>query len=80
MCEESGIQVMCVTYSKDGRDVGDTVLFAGRYSRIDGAANIAGSLPRVARGMMDIIGRCLTKVIVCPPFRRRSRTTGNGAT
>lgn len=35
MCEESGVQVMCVTYSKDGREVGDTVLFGGGYSRID---------------------------------------------
>jgi hypothetical protein len=34
MCEESGVQVMCVTYSKDGRDVGDTVLFGGGYSRV----------------------------------------------
>jgi len=34
MCAESDIQVMCVTYSKEGRDVGDTVLFAGGYSRV----------------------------------------------
>lgn len=33
MCEEPGVQVLCVTYSKDGRDVGDTVLFGGGYNR-----------------------------------------------
>jgi hypothetical protein len=34
MCEGSGIQVMCVTYSKDGRDVGNKMLFGGGYSRV----------------------------------------------
>lgn len=34
MCPESGVQIMCVTYSKDGRNVGDTVLFAGGYNRV----------------------------------------------
>jgi hypothetical protein len=34
MCDEAEVQVMCVTYSKDGRDVGDTVLFGGGYSRV----------------------------------------------
>ena len=34
MCEESGVRVLCVTYSKDGKDVGDTVLFGGGYSRV----------------------------------------------
>lgn len=33
MCGEAGVEVMCVTYSKDGRNVGDTVLFAGGYIR-----------------------------------------------
>lgn len=33
MCEESQVQVLCVTYSRDGRSVGETVLFAGGYSR-----------------------------------------------
>lgn len=33
MCDEAGVQVMCVTYSKENRNVGDTVLFAGGYSR-----------------------------------------------
>ncbi len=33
MCEEKDVQVMCVTYSKEGRHVGDTVLFAGGYAR-----------------------------------------------
>ncbi|MDI6839158.1 MAG: hypothetical protein QMD99_26055 [Rhizobiaceae bacterium] len=33
MCEEKNVQVMCVTYSKEGRNVGDTVLFAGGYAR-----------------------------------------------
>lgn len=33
MCEDSEVQVLCVTYSRDGRDVGDTVLFGGGYSR-----------------------------------------------
>ena len=34
MCDEPGVQVLCVTYSKDGREVGDTVLFGGGYSRV----------------------------------------------
>ncbi len=34
MCDEAAVQVMCVTYSRDGRDVGDTVLFGGGYSRV----------------------------------------------
>lgn len=33
MCEEAGVQVLCVTYSIDGREVGETVLFGGGYSR-----------------------------------------------
>jgi hypothetical protein len=33
MCDEAGVQVMCVTYSKENRNVGDTVLFAGGYNR-----------------------------------------------
>lgn len=33
MCQKPGVQVLCVTYSKDGREVGDTVLFGGGYSR-----------------------------------------------
>lgn len=33
MCDEADVQVMCVTYSKDGRAVGDTVRFGGGYSR-----------------------------------------------
>lgn len=33
MCDEKDVQVMCVTYSKEGRHVGDTVLFAGGYAR-----------------------------------------------
>ncbi len=33
MCDEPGVQVMCVTYSKENREVGDTVLFAGGYGR-----------------------------------------------
>jgi len=35
MCKEGGVQVLCVTYSKDGREVGDTVLFGGGYNRVD---------------------------------------------
>lgn len=35
MCNEADVQVMCVTYSKDGRKVGDKVLFGGGYSRVD---------------------------------------------
>lgn len=34
MCPESEIQVMCVTYSKEGRRVGDSVTFAGGYNRV----------------------------------------------
>jgi hypothetical protein len=34
MCEESKIQVMCVTYSKDGRELGEVVTFGGGYSRV----------------------------------------------
>jgi len=33
MCDEQEVQVLCVTYSNDGREVGDTVLFGGGYSR-----------------------------------------------
>lgn len=37
MCSDAGVQVLCVTYSKDGRNTGDntgdTVLFAGGYIR-----------------------------------------------
>jgi hypothetical protein len=35
MCDEPGVQVMCVTYSKDGMNIGDKVLFGGGYSRVD---------------------------------------------
>lgn len=35
MCNEADVQVMCVTYSKDGHEVGDSVLFGGGYSRVD---------------------------------------------
>jgi len=35
MCEERGIQVMCVTYSKEGLETGDKVLFGGGYIRFD---------------------------------------------
>ena len=31
MCEDGDVQVMCVTYSKEGRKVGETVSFAGGY-------------------------------------------------
>jgi hypothetical protein len=34
ICDEADVQVLCVTYSKDDRDVGDTVLFGGGYSRV----------------------------------------------
>lgn len=34
MCPESAIQVMCVTYSKEGRRVGDSVTFTGGYNRV----------------------------------------------
>ncbi|HEV7252051.1 MAG TPA: hypothetical protein VGN97_02980 [Mesorhizobium sp.] len=33
MCDAPGVQVLCVTYSKDGREIGDIVLFGGGYSR-----------------------------------------------
>jgi hypothetical protein len=35
MCEESGVQVLCVTYGTNGQKAGDTVLFGGGYARID---------------------------------------------
>ena len=34
MCDEAAVQVMCVTYSKDDREIGETVLFAGGYARV----------------------------------------------
>ena len=34
MCEEPGVQVMCVTYETNGMQPGDVVLFAGGYSRV----------------------------------------------
>lgn len=34
MCKEPGVQVMCVTYSLNGRKPGDQVMFAGGYSRV----------------------------------------------
>lgn len=34
MCEPPGVEVMCVTYSTNGLEPGDTVLFAGGYTRI----------------------------------------------
>ncbi|MFN0264099.1 hypothetical protein ACKTEK_09515 [Tepidamorphus sp. 3E244] len=33
MCEETQVQVMCVTYSTKGRHLGEKVLFAGGWSR-----------------------------------------------
>ena len=33
MCDEPDVQVMCVTYSVEGREIGETVVFAGGYSR-----------------------------------------------
>lgn len=33
MCDEADVQVMCVTYSVEGREPGQTVVFAGGYSR-----------------------------------------------
>ncbi|MCC2609097.1 hypothetical protein [Neorhizobium petrolearium] len=33
MCDEKDVQVMCITYSKEGRNIGDPVLFAGGYAR-----------------------------------------------
>ncbi|ESR25318.1 hypothetical protein [Lutibaculum baratangense] len=35
MCPEVGVQIMCVTYSREGREVGDMALFAGGYMRVD---------------------------------------------
>jgi hypothetical protein len=34
MCELPGVQVMCVTYSTNGLEPGETALFAGGYTRI----------------------------------------------
>lgn len=34
MCDEAAVQVMCVTYSREGREIGETVLFAGGYMRV----------------------------------------------
>lgn len=34
MCDEAGTQVMCVTYSDDGRTIGQPVQFAGGWNRI----------------------------------------------
>jgi hypothetical protein len=34
MCEAPGVQVMCVTYSTNGMQPGDNVLFAGGYLRV----------------------------------------------
>jgi hypothetical protein len=34
MCGQGGAQVMCVTYQTNGMKPGDTVLFAGGYSRV----------------------------------------------
>ena len=34
MCADTGVQVMCVTYSKEGLEVGDVVQFAGGYARV----------------------------------------------
>ncbi len=33
MCDKDNVQVMCVTYSVDGRSVGETVTFGGGFSR-----------------------------------------------
>lgn len=33
MCQEGQVQVLCVTYSRDGRNVGDTVFFGGGFTR-----------------------------------------------
>ena len=35
MCNEPGIQIMCVTYSNEGHEVGQEVFFAGGWSRVD---------------------------------------------
>jgi len=34
MCEQPGVQVMCVTYSTNGLEPGDVVMLAGGYSRV----------------------------------------------
>ncbi len=34
MCEATGVQVMCVTYSTNDLEPGDVVMLAGGYSRI----------------------------------------------
>lgn len=34
MCEPAGVQVMCVTYSTNDLEPGDTVMLAGGYSRV----------------------------------------------
>ena len=34
MCEEGGVQVMCVTYETNGMEAGDVVLFGGGYARV----------------------------------------------
>lgn len=34
MCEEPGVQVMCLTYGTNGMKPGETVQFAGGYSRV----------------------------------------------
>jgi hypothetical protein len=34
MCDPSAVQVMCVTYSTNGREPGDVVLFGGGYIRV----------------------------------------------
>jgi hypothetical protein len=34
MCEPPGVQVMCVTYSTNGLEAGDVVLFGGGYRRV----------------------------------------------
>lgn len=35
MCDEADVQVLCVTYSRDGREIGDKVLFGGGFARVD---------------------------------------------
>ena len=34
MCAPPGVQVMCVTYSTNGLEAGDVVLFGGGYRRV----------------------------------------------
>lgn len=34
MCEPEEVQVMCVTYSKENREIGQPVLFAGGFARV----------------------------------------------